>query len=109
MDGGMILNSPTIFGMKGNNLLGAGEAGSETIVGTQSLMEMIQRAATVNDAPLLNVIDTWSSRFMDLFLEYFPQFANAQIVMDSGALVGSIAPAMDDRLGRIASHKGRSN
>ena len=44
MDNGMILNSPTIFGMKGNNLLAGGEAGSETVVGTQSLMEMIRDA-----------------------------------------------------------------
>ena len=44
MRNGMILDSPTIFGMKGNTLLGAGEAGSETVVGTNSLMSMIQKA-----------------------------------------------------------------
>ena len=44
MDDGMILNSPTIFGMKGNELLAGGEAGSETVVGTKSLMEMIRNA-----------------------------------------------------------------
>ena len=44
MENGMILNSPTIFGMKGNTLLAGGEAGSETVVGTQSLMEMIRNA-----------------------------------------------------------------
>ena len=40
----MILNSPTIFGMKDGNLLAGGEAGSETVVGTHSLMKMIQAA-----------------------------------------------------------------
>ncbi len=44
MDNGMILNSPTIFGMQGNTLLAGGEAGSETVVGTKSLMEMIRDA-----------------------------------------------------------------
>ena len=44
MRDGMILNSPTIFGMKGNRLLAGGEAGSEAVVGTQSLMEMIRDA-----------------------------------------------------------------
>lgn len=44
MEDGMILNAPTIFGMKGNQLLAGGEAGSETVVGTQSLMEMIRNA-----------------------------------------------------------------
>lgn len=44
MEDGMILNSPTIFGQKGNTLLAGGEAGSETVVGTRSLMEMIRNA-----------------------------------------------------------------
>lgn len=46
MEKGMILNSPTIFGVKGNSLLGGGEAGSETIVGTDSLMNMITSAVS---------------------------------------------------------------
>lgn len=44
MEDGMILNSPTIFGMQGNTLLAGGEAGSETVVGTQSLLDMIRNA-----------------------------------------------------------------
>ena len=50
MDDGMILNQPTIFGYnaKSNQFLAGGEAGSETVVGTQNLMDMIQEA--VNNA-----------------------------------------------------------
>ena len=51
MKNGMILDSPTIFGASNGRLLGAGEAGSELIIGTNSLMEMIQKASggtTVN-------------------------------------------------------------
>lgn len=44
MNGGMILDSPTIFGAMNGQLLGAGEAGSETVVGTHSLMDMIRQA-----------------------------------------------------------------
>lgn len=46
MDDGMIMNQPTIFGYnaKSNQFLAGGEAGSETVVGTQSLMDMIQDA-----------------------------------------------------------------
>ena len=44
MNNGMILNSPTIFGMKNGNLLAGGEAGSETVVGTNALLKMIQNA-----------------------------------------------------------------
>lgn len=63
MDQGMILNSPTIFGYQNGRFLGAGEAGSETVVGTNSLMRMIQQASgsgvvinmTVNGAQGQNV------------------------------------------------------
>lgn len=47
MDKGMILNTPTIFGMGRNgDLLGGGEAGSETVVGTNSLLNMIRSAVS---------------------------------------------------------------
>lgn len=45
MKNGMILNNPTIFGMMNGKLLGGGEAGSETVVGTKSLMNMIREAS----------------------------------------------------------------
>lgn len=44
MENGMILNRPTIFGAANGRLLGAGEAGSETVVGTGSLISMIRTA-----------------------------------------------------------------
>jgi hypothetical protein len=46
MKNGMILNSPTIFGMSSSSLLAGGEAGSETVVGTESLMNMIRAAVS---------------------------------------------------------------
>ena len=55
MDGGMILDNPTIFGMMNGQLLGGGEAGSEAVVGTQSLMDMIRKAvASVETAMTIN-------------------------------------------------------
>ena len=39
-----ILNSPTLFGMAGNSLLGGGEAGEEAVVGTNRLSEIVQAA-----------------------------------------------------------------
>lgn len=52
MSRGMILNAATVFGFdkKSGKLLGGGEAGSETIVGTQSLLQMIGKS--VNNAML---------------------------------------------------------
>lgn len=54
MKNGMILNNPTIFGMMNGKYLGGGEAGSETIVGTNSLMSMISKAVGEN-APVINM------------------------------------------------------
>ena len=44
MDDAYILNGATIFGQQGGQLLGGGEAGSETVVGTEKLMEMMSEA-----------------------------------------------------------------
>lgn len=44
MQGGMILNQPTIFGAQNGHLLGAGEAGPEVVVGAGSLFDMIRQA-----------------------------------------------------------------
>ena len=68
MDAGMIMNKPTVFGYDAvsNSFMAGGEAGSETVVGTQSLMNMIQDA--VNNSgnrddgavqTLLEVIYNW--------------------------------------------------
>ena len=56
MDKGMILNGPTIFGMDSSgNLLGGGEAGSETVVGTKSLLQMIRQTVTGAIKPMIAI------------------------------------------------------
>lgn len=52
MDEGMILTSPTIFGARGNTLLGGGEAGAEAVVGVSSLRSMIKEAIADQTAAL---------------------------------------------------------
>lgn len=66
MDDGTIMNQPTIFGYnaKSNQFLAGGEAGSETVVGTQSLMDMINSAVQDSDndlesAEVLKMIYAW--------------------------------------------------
>lgn len=105
MDDGMILDSPTVFGFnpKSGQYLGAGEAGSETVVGTNSLMRMIQGAVSNvagNDESLL-------ADLIDLLQTYLPSCANTQLVLDSGALVGQIAPSMDRELGKLQGRRER--
>lgn len=56
MNDGMILNQPTIFGASGGNLLGAGEAGPEAVVGASSLSSMIQESVGSQFAALANAL-----------------------------------------------------
>lgn len=110
MDDGMIMNQPTIFGYnpKSNQFLGGGEAGSETVVGTESLMTMIRSAVGEENSALLEKIE----RIITILEQYFPQMIKAavkSIVLDSGALVGELAPKMDTEFGKIIDHKGRGN
>ena len=44
MNDAYILSSPTIFGASGGRLLGGGEAGSEAVVGTDKLTEIVRSA-----------------------------------------------------------------
>ena len=69
MDTGMIMNQPTVFGYDAatNKLMAGGEAGSETVVGTDSLMTMIKTAVSESRgsddraAEVLEAIHYWLS------------------------------------------------
>lgn len=58
MGNGMILDAPTIFGFnsKTGKFLAGGEAGSETVVGTKSLMNMIRTAVKESNSEVIKTI-----------------------------------------------------
>ena len=68
MRDGMIMNQPTIFGYnaKSNQLLAGGEAGSETVVGTESLMNMIRSAVASENGELVSVLKQILEAITDL-------------------------------------------
>lgn len=68
MDGGMILNSPTIFGYDSatGQFLGGGEAGSETVVGTNSLLDMIRQAVNEAIQPVIAMTYKLATTAVDL-------------------------------------------
>lgn len=109
MEDGMILNEPTIFGFnpKKNQFLAGGEAGSETVVGTDNLMGMIRGAVAGENSEVVEVITFQLERLFDLLAYYLPALANLKMVLDSGALVGELAPDMDDELGNRYKQKER--
>lgn len=108
MEDGMILDQPTIFGFNPNNnsFLAGGESGSETVVGTNNLMTMIQTAVDNANGGMterLNVL-------VNLIEKYFPDMLASMrkaVVLDSGTLVGELAPDIDEELGRLYLRGGR--
>ena len=79
MKNGMILNNPTIFGMMDGKLLGGGESGSETIVGTNSLMNMIAKASkgtTINMT--INAQDQTVYQLADVVIDRLTQKMNRE-------------------------------
>lgn len=104
MDYGRILDEPTIFGMNENGqFMGAGEVGSETVVGTNSLMNMIQQAVTSQNLELNARMDT----LIEILLKYLPLLLKRELCLDSGAIVGELTPLIDKELGSLADKKGR--
>lgn len=96
MDSPVLLNGATIFGEKNGRLLGGGEAGAEVIMGADYLKNL----TSGNSEALMN-------RMIDMMASYFPRFADTNITLDSGELVGAIAPGMNTALGRIAARNER--
>ena len=56
MQNAMLLDSPTIFGMSGNTLLGAGEAGQEVVAGADTLMGMIRSATNYGNEEIVSIL-----------------------------------------------------
>ena len=86
------------------SVIGVGEAGSEAVVPLDKLWEKLDALAEAMSTGSTN------NALMELltqYLPYLPQLANMQLVTDTGALVGEIAPKMDDRLGLLATRQRR--
>ena len=109
MDDGMIMNQPTIFGYnaKSNQFLAGGEAGSETVVGTQSLMDMIRGATHDGVVDEVHSLRLDLNTLIEFLYNWLPQLANLKLVTDTGVLAGELAPAMDEELGKIYIREGR--
>lgn len=99
MNDPMVMNTPTIFGynpMTGQAMAG-GEAGSEVVSGTDTLMNMISSAVESNNSGIVEAIN----RLIEFLQKYIPGLANMRVVLDSGVLVGELTPAIDTELGNI--------
>ena len=111
MDDPFMFTQPTLFDVNPvtGTAKGAGEAGDEIMYGRQNLMNDIGEVMNSQNNSVVDALDAWFGKMFDMFSQYFPQFANMQMVTDTGALVGELAPRMDKKLGIMTTHKGRGN
>ena len=109
MDEGVIMNQPTIFGYnpKSNRFLAGGEAGSETVVGTDSLKEMIRNAVASENDYLAIRLD----RIITLLVQFFPDvllaLSSMELVFDDGTVAAKLAPKMNKELSKLLGRKDR--
>lgn len=104
MDDPMLMTQPTAFGInKNGQIMAGGEAGSEVVSGTDKLMQLISAAVASQNARLEDTVQ----KILDFMVQYMPQMTNMQLVMDSGAVVGELAPGMDAALGKMAKRRER--
>lgn len=106
---GGIMTKPTVFGFNpasGSAMVG-GEAGAEAIAPIDKLQQYVSDAVAANNAIIADAINDGVVRIID-FLQRNNN-ANMQVVLDSGTLVGELAPALDSKLGNMVNKRNRGN
>jgi phage-related minor tail protein len=102
MANGVILRQPTIFGAAGGKLLGGGEAGPEAVVGTGSLAEMVRAAVREANGEPRDITPLLMEMIALLRL-----LTSQSVYLDTGQLVGELAPAVNRQLGQEAYYGRR--
>ena len=106
MDNPLIMDRPTAFGInRAGQVMAGGEAGSEVVSGTQTLMNMISAAVAENNSRMYELLN----QLYDLLAAYLPELAKRQIVLETGALVGELAEPMSEKLAWENHLRGRRN
>lgn len=94
-DEGGIFTSPTVIGV--------GEKRPEFVGALDDLRGIVRDESGVGGDELIPYMKTMVN-FME---QYFPEFANAEIKTDTGAVVGWLAKPMDNALGKLSTAKER--
>lgn len=102
---GGVLTQPTIFGQTGNTLLGGGEAGKEAIAPIDVLKDYVAEAVRSENGNIGRILIDQFRLLMDFLARSMPN----SVVLDSGAVVGALTPAIDVRLNDRWQHAQRGN
>lgn len=99
-----IMTRPTAFGVAPNgNLRVGGEAEHEAVAPISKLQQYVAAAATSGNAELETKLDT----LISLLTLYLPLLTNRELVLDTGAIIGTLAEPLDKALGDMATKKAR--
>lgn len=102
---GGILTQPTIFGKVGDTLLGGGEAGAEAIAPITVLQDYIRAAVGAeNEGIRATLIEQ-----MGLLLSFLSSNLPKVVLLDSGAMVGELIPAIEAKMSDRWVHAQRGN
>lgn len=102
---GAVLTKPTIFGRIGDTFLGGGEDGAEAVAPIDVLQGYTRQAVAEG-------MNTGFDELIEntkMIIALLQQLLKRSIYLDSGVLVGELAPLMDDELGYIESRRLRGN
>ena len=103
----ILMNEPTIFGYNPSNgsFMGGGEAGSEVVSGTNTLMNMIQNAVSSENGAIVYYLQ----KIIAVLADYFPQLLDALDfeTFDEGLFIKRNAAKIDRELGKIQAGKVR--
>lgn len=96
---GGIMTRPTVFGMNGSSLMAGGEAGAEVILPLKGFYDQLGRMLERG---------TGGTEAMERYLAVIAANSAKDIVLDSGVLVGELAPGVNRRLGnqRFKAERG---
>ena len=103
-----MFTKPTLFNVNPltGQANGAGEAGDEIMYGKKNLMNDIGFVVSQQNSGLIDTINDCFNKLFDILEKYLPEF-NREVILDSGALVGELAPIMDEQLGIIQRRRER--
>lgn len=109
MDEPYLFTKPTLFDVNPatGTARGAGEAGDEVMIGKDTMLNMIRQAVSLETGEIVKALYDLFYKLFDILGQYFPEFANMKVVLDSGALVGEIAPGIDHELGKLLRKRER--
>lgn len=104
----LVMTNPTIFGYNPatGRLQGGGEAGSEVVSGTNTLLNMISNVVAAQNSALAGYLQ----QLVAMLAEYMPQILEAaghDIVTDDGALLARYVPMFNVELGKLSNRKDR--